>query len=77
MRQVSEARNVLKTTLNGSLIFHPVELDGVAGYRFYGTGSYGSILTYSQASNDGGGGYPQPALFCPAIRVPLRATKVG
>lgn len=56
MRQVSEARNVLKTTLNGSLIFQPVELSGKAGYRFYGTGSYGSLLAYAGATNDGGGG---------------------
>jgi site-specific DNA recombinase len=56
VRQVSEGRNILKTTLNGSLIFQPVELGGKAGYRFYGTGSYGSLLAYSQAINDGGGG---------------------
>ncbi|NWF71467.1 MAG: recombinase family protein, partial [Nitrospirae bacterium] len=56
MRQVSEGRNILKTALNGSLIFQPVELDGMAGYRFYGTGSYGNLLAYSQATNDGGGG---------------------
>jgi site-specific DNA recombinase len=63
MRQVSEGRNILKTTLNGNLIFQPVELGGKAGYRFYGTGSYGSLLAYSQASNDGGGGQPiQPSL---------------
>ena len=31
----------------------------------------------SQAINDGGGGHPLPDLFCPTIRVPLRATKVG
>jgi len=33
-----------------------VHLGGRTGYRFYGTGSYGSILAYSQATNDGGGG---------------------
>jgi len=55
MRQISEGRNILKTTLNGSLILQAVELGGKAGYRFYGTGSYGSLLAYSQATNDGGG----------------------
>ena len=76
-RQVGEARNILKTTLSGSLTLQPVELEGKAGYRFYGTGNYGSLLAYSQVSNDGGGGHPQPALFYPTIRVPLRATKGG
>lgn len=56
MRQVSEARKILKITLNGSLTLQPIELEGEKGYRFYGTGSYGSLLAYSQASNDGGGG---------------------
>ena len=55
-RQVSEARTILRTTLNGSLTFQPVEVAGKAGYRFYGTGNYGSLLAYSHASNDGGGG---------------------
>ena len=55
-RQVSEARNVLKTALNGSLILQPVVIGGRKGYRFHGTGSYGSLLAYSQATNDGGGG---------------------
>lgn len=55
-RQVHEARTVLKTTLNGSLTLQPIELGGKAGYRFYGTGSYGSLLAYSQPSNNGGGG---------------------
>lgn len=47
MRQVSEARNILKAVLNDSLIFQPVEIGGQAGYRFYGTGSYGSLVAYS------------------------------
>ncbi|HKN85245.1 MAG TPA: hypothetical protein VJV04_00145 [Nitrospiraceae bacterium] len=55
-RQVFEARKILRATLNGSLIFQPIEVEGRAGYRFFGTGSYGSLLAYSQASNDGGGG---------------------
>jgi site-specific DNA recombinase len=55
-RQVSEARNVLKIALNGSLTLQPVILGGRAGYRFHGTGNYGSILAYSQASNESGGG---------------------
>jgi hypothetical protein len=28
----------------------------------------------SDSINDGGGGHPIPDLFCPTIRVPLRAT---
>ena len=55
-RQVFEARAILRTTLNGSLTFQPVEVAGKAGYRFFGTGNYGSLLAYSHASNDGGGG---------------------
>ena len=55
-RQVFEARTILRTTLNGSLTFQPIEVAGKAGYRFFGTGSYGSLLAYSHASNDGGGG---------------------
>lgn len=55
-RQVVEARDILRTILNGRLSFQPVEADGRRGYRFYGTGNYGALLAYSQASNDGGGG---------------------
>ncbi|MEP7153534.1 MAG: recombinase family protein, partial [Nitrospira sp.] len=60
MRQVSEARRILKTALDGSLTFEPVDVGGKAGYRFYGTGSYGSLLAYSYASNDGRNGCPPP-----------------
>jgi DNA invertase Pin-like site-specific DNA recombinase len=59
-RQVSEARSILKTVLNGSLTLQPIEVGGKAGYRFYGTGSYGSLMTYSCASNDGRNGCPPP-----------------
>ena len=62
-RQVSEARGILKTALNGSVTFQPVNIGGKAGYRFYGTGSYGNLLAYSLASNDGRNGCPPPSLF--------------
>ena len=55
-RQAFEARNVLKIVLDGSLTLQPVTIGGRAGYRFHGTGNYGSILANSLASNDGGGG---------------------
>ena len=74
-RQVSEARNVLKTALNGSLMLQPVVLGVRKGYRFHGTGSYGSLLTYSQASNDGGGGQPRRILFWPQNPSPAESSR--
>ena len=76
MRQVSEARNVLKATLNG-MALQPTELEGKAGYRFYGTGNYCSSLAYSQVSNDGGGGQRiQPSLV-PLLRFEIQGVALA
>jgi hypothetical protein len=46
-----------------------------AGYRFTATGTFDHLLTGVKVINDGGGGHPLPDLFCPTIRVPLRAAQ--
>jgi hypothetical protein len=48
---------------------------GKAGYRFTATGTFDRLLTGLKVINDGGGGHPQPALFYPTIRVPLRTPR--
>ena len=76
-RQVFEARAILRTTLNGSLTFQPVEVAGKAGYRFYGIGNYGSLLAYSHASNDGGGGQPIQPSLAPLLRFEIQGVALA
>jgi hypothetical protein len=72
-RHVPHARQMLKKLLDGHIVCEPIMDGGKAGYRFTATGTFDRLLTGLKVINDGGGGHPLPDLFCPTIRVPLRA----
>ena len=69
---VPHARQMLQTLLDGHITCEPIMEGGKPGYRFTATGTFDGLLTGVKVVNDGGGGHPQPALFCPTILVPLR-----
>lgn len=76
-RHVPQARQMLKKLLDGHILCEPIVDNGKAGYRFTATGTFDRLLTGVKIVNGSaiysGGGHPLPALFCPTIRVPLRA----
>jgi hypothetical protein len=55
----------------------PIMEGGKRGYRFTATETVERLLAGVKVVNEFGGGHPQPALFYPTIRGPLRATKGG
>jgi hypothetical protein len=57
----------------GRLVCTPIDDARGKGYTFFARGSNSRLLGPGLAVNDGGGGHPLPALFCPTIRVPLRS----
>lgn len=63
--------------LDGHIVCEPIVEGGKPVYRFTATGTFDRLLTGVKVVNESGGGHPQPALFYPTIRVPLRPTKVG
>ena len=74
-RHVPQARQMLRKLLDGHILCEPIVEGGKAGYRFTATGTFDRLLTGFKVINDGGGGHPQPDLFCPTIRVPLRTPR--
>ena len=74
-QHVDKARNMLKGLLGSTITLHPC--DGTVRYLTAEvTGDYAGLLRLAISKNKSGGGHPQPALFCPTIRVPLRPTKL-
>ncbi len=72
-KHTPQARQMLRKLLDGRIRCTPFEEDGVRGYRYQATGTYGRLFAAGLiAVNDGGGGHPLPDLFTPTIRVPLR-----
>jgi len=68
---------MLKSLLAVHDPLHPCA-DGVERYLTAEVlGDNAGLLRLALGKNKAGGGHPQPALFYPTIRVPLRATKVG
>jgi hypothetical protein len=56
----------------GRIVCTPFDDVQGQGYTFLARGSYSRLLGAGIAIYDGGGGHPQPALFCPTLLVPLR-----
>ena len=73
-RHTLQARQILKTLLEEPLVCEPFQEGGQSGYRFSGIANYGRFLPTGTFTNHGGGGHPQPDLFVPSVRVPLRTT---
>ncbi len=57
-RHVNQARQMLRTVLDGKIHCEPFEEDGVRGYRYRATGSYGGLFASGIASvNHGRNGF--------------------
>lgn len=70
--EVDKARGILKELVGGQIALHPAA-DGVDRYLTAElSGDYAGFVRLATGKNTFGGGHPQPALFCPTIRVPLR-----
>jgi hypothetical protein len=75
-RHVPLARQMLRKLLDGHVVCEPIVEGGKPGYRFTATGTFDRLLTGVKVVNESGGGHPLPDLFCPTIRVRLRAVQV-
>jgi hypothetical protein len=76
-QHVPQTRQMLRKLISGRIQCAPFNDARGRGYNLAATGTYARLLSEKMLVKDGGGGHPQPALFYPTIRVPLRATKVG
>ncbi len=57
-RHVTQARQMLRKVLDGKIVCEPFEENGVRGYRYRATGSYGRLFASGLAGvNQGGGGH--------------------
>ena len=71
-RHIPQARQMLRKLLDGHIVCEPIMEKGRVGYRFTATETFDRLLTGMKVINDGGGGQPQPDLFCPTIRVSMK-----
>ncbi len=57
-KHTPQARQMLRKLLDGRIRCTPFEEDGVRGYRYQATGTYGRLFAAGLvAVNDGGGGH--------------------